>query len=155
MLLWGKQTTGCQYKFWCTNVPRQDMKHRNSDKTGMRIVSRCHYRRSEIAAESLARLKEVISNPKETGTLIRKTTPQNFKEHEPKVSWHQHCIKIFSIHIWRLEICDLSKEEFEIAVLNNSVWYRKCSKRVEQKQENIKQMNNKQWTKQFNKIYKS
>ena len=55
-----------------------------------------------------------------------------------------------------MEICDLSKEKFEIAVLNNSVCYRKCSKRVEQKQENIKQMNNKKWTKkkQFNKMYK-
>ena len=62
------------------------MKHRNSDKTGMRSVSRGHYRRSEIAAESLAGLKEVTSHPKETGTLIRKTAPQNFKEHEPKVS---------------------------------------------------------------------
>ena len=51
-----------------------------------RSVSRCHYRRCEIAAKSLAMLKEVISHPKETGTLIRKTAPQNFKEHELKVS---------------------------------------------------------------------
>ena len=78
--------TGCQYNFWCTNVSRQEMKHRNSDKTGMRSVSRCHYRRSEIVAESLAGLKEVVSHPKETRTLIRKTAPQNFKEHEIKVS---------------------------------------------------------------------
>ena len=84
---WGKQTTGCQYQFWCTNVSRQEMKHRHSDKTGMRSVSRCHYRRSEIVAESLAGLKEVVSHPKETRTLIRKTAPQNFKEHELKVSW--------------------------------------------------------------------
>ena len=61
-----------------------DMKHRNSYKTGMRIVSRCHCRRHEIAAESPARLKEVISNPKEPGTLIRKTAPQNFKDVNPK-----------------------------------------------------------------------
>ena len=61
-------------------------KHRNSDKTEMRSVSRCHYRRSEIVAESLAGLKEVVSHPKETRTLIRKTAPQNFKEHELKVS---------------------------------------------------------------------
>ena len=52
----------------------------------MRSVSRCHYRRSEIVAESLAGMKEVVSHPKETRTLIRKTAPQNFKEHELKVS---------------------------------------------------------------------
>ena len=108
----------------------------------MRSVSRGHYRRSEIAAESLAGLKEVTSHPKETGTLIRKTAPQNFKEHEPKVSWHQQSIKIFSIHI-QLAMCDLSSEEFKIAILNNSVCYRKYNKILEQKQEN-----NKQWTKQ-------
>ena len=61
-------------------------KHRNSDKTEIRSVSRCHYRRSEIVVESLAGLKEVVSHPKETRTLIRKTAPQNFKEHELKVS---------------------------------------------------------------------
>ena len=48
----------------------------------MRSVSRCHYRRSEIVAESLAGLKEVVSHPKETRTLIRKTAPQNFKEQD-------------------------------------------------------------------------
>ena len=47
-------------------------------------VSRYHHRRSEIAAESLARLKKVISHPKETGTLIRKTAPQNLRNMNPK-----------------------------------------------------------------------
>ena len=117
-------------------------KHTNSDKTGMRSVSRSHYRRSEIAVESLAGLKEVVSHPKETGTLIRKTAPTNFKEHELNVSWHQQSIKIFSIHI-QLAMCDLFSEEFKIAILNNLVCYRKYSKILEQKQEN-----NKQWTKQ-------
>ena len=126
------------------------MKHRNSDKTGMRSVSKCNYR-SLIAAESLTGLKVVISHHKETGALIRKTARQNFRDHELKVSWHPQSIQIFSIHIWRLETCDLCKEEFKTAVLNNSVCYRKYSKIIEQKQENNKQMNSKQWTKQFNK----
>ena len=43
----------------------------------------------------------------------------------------------------KMVMCDLSSEEFKIAILNNSVCYRKYSKIVEQKQEN-----NKQWTKQ-------
>ena len=142
MLLWGKQRTGCQYHFLCTNVSRQDIQAHEFWQNRDEKCQQVHYRRSEIAVESLAGLKEVVSHPKETGTLIRKTAPQNFKEHELKVPWHQQSIKIFSIHI-QLAMCDLSSEEFKIAILNNSVCYRKYNKILEQKQEN-----NKQWTKQ-------
>ena len=45
-------------------------------------------------------------------------------------------------------MCDLFSEEFKIAILNNSVCYRKYSKILEQKQEDNKQKAGKQWTKQ-------
>ena len=35
--------------------------------------------------KNLGPLKEVVSHPKETGTLIRNTAPQNFKEHEQHI----------------------------------------------------------------------
>ena len=91
-------------------------------------------------------MKEVVFHPMETNTSIRKT-PQNFKGLELKVSWHQQSIKIFTIHTKRLEICDLPNEDFKIAVLNDSLCYRKCSKKIKQKHENNKQMNSKKWTK--------
>ena len=86
MLLWGKQRTGCQYHFWCTNVPRQDIEAQKFWCNRDENVSRCHYRTSEIGAESLAGLKEVVSHPKENDTLITKTAPQNIEEHKLKVS---------------------------------------------------------------------
>ena len=82
----------------------------------------------------------------ESSTSIRET-PQNFKGHELKVSWHQQSIKIFTIHTKILEICDLPNEDFKIAVWNGSLCYRKYSKIVKQKQENNIQINTKQWTK--------
>lgn len=86
VLLWGKQRTSCQYHFRCTNVSRQDIEAQKFWGNRDENVSRCHYRRSEIAAESLEGLKEVVFQSKETGSLITKTAPQNFKKNELKVS---------------------------------------------------------------------
>lgn len=99
-------------------------KHRNSDKTGLRSVSRSTTEDQNSCGVS-SRVSRKLSHPKETGTLVEK---QHHKTLRNMNNMYKTKYKNLQ-YSHQLAVCDLFSEEFKIAILNNSVCYRKYSKR--------------------------